>query len=75
MGQEDVIDWVFGILIGAAAAVIMFGRDARRRAKQEETLRNLAVSEKSREIENEVDALGSDDLKRRAVKWVRDAGK
>jgi hypothetical protein len=75
MGQKDVIDWIFGILIGVVAAFVMFGRDARRRAKQEEALRNLAVSEKSREIENEIDALGTDDLKRRAVKWVRDAGK
>jgi hypothetical protein len=70
-----VIDWILGAVVGGIIAWMIHSSNARSREKAEEARRNLVVSKKSQEIENEIEALGSDDLKRRAVKWVRDAGK
>lgn len=74
-----MFEWITAKITGWAAAVaaalaILWavyskgGTDEKARATEQ----HLKAVTKAKEVENEVDALGGDDLDRRLSKWMRD---
>lgn len=62
-----------GFLVLAIGVAFLRGRAAGKAAYQSRADRRRAEALKAaREIENEVDSLGSDQLRKRANRWVRD---
>jgi hypothetical protein len=69
-----MMDWLVAALVAVAgfAAIWFGGRKSGIsdiKAKQQEA--RLESAKKAREIENEVEALDRDSLKRRSARWVR----
>ena len=59
-------------MVAIAAAWLAGRQGGAREAKRKDTARRIAAMQKKRDIENEVEALDGDTLKRRATIWVRD---
>ena len=65
--------WAALMGMAAIAAAWLTGRmGGAREAKRKDTARRIAAMQKKRDIENEVNDLDGDTLKRRATIWVRD---
>lgn len=69
---------VWKFLMGRLAAVLAFLglkaywiNEGRKRQEQARTTQTLRAVREAMEVENEVEALDRDTLKRRAAKWVR----
>lgn len=77
-----MIPLVWKFLLGRLALVLAFlglkarwVSEGRKQQVQVDTVRTLRVVHKAVEVENEVEALDRDTLKRRAAKWVRGSDK
>ena len=65
--------WAALMGMAAIAAAWLTGRlGGAREAKGKDIARRIAAIQRKRDIENEVEALDGDTLKRRATVWVRD---
>lgn len=75
------IRWQLYLVLTVAFVVGVFGIRAKWLAEGESRMRaklnkdRLEAARAAREVENEIEALDRDTLKRRAAGWVRDNGK